>query len=76
MKAIFSVVGLLVVLAIVGVLAKRQLSAGVAPAASPTATGVPGVAAPTGTPQQQVQQFQKSVEGAMQPPPRAGDDAK
>ena len=75
MKAIFSVVGLLVVLAIVGVLAKRQLSSGVAPAA-PAATGVPGVAAPTGTPQQQVQQFQKSVEGAMQPPPRAGDDAK
>ncbi len=76
MKAIFSVVGLLVVLAIVGVLAKRQLSTGVAPASAPAANGVPGVAAPTGTPQQQVQQFQKSVEGAMQAPPRAGDDAK
>jgi len=73
-KAIFSVVGLLVVLAIVGVLAKRQLSSGVAPA--PAANSVPGVAAPSGNPQQQVQQFQKAVEGAMQPPPRAGDDAK
>lgn len=76
MKAIFSVVGLLVVLAIVGVLAKRQLSSGVAPAAAPAANSVPGVAAPSGNPQQQVQQFQKAVEGAMQPPPRAGDDAK
>ena len=50
MKAIFSVVGLLVVLAIVGVLAKRQLSSGVAPAAAPAANSVPGVAAPSGNP--------------------------
>jgi type II secretory pathway pseudopilin PulG len=58
MRAVFGVVGLVVVLAIVGVLAKKQLSAGVAP----RATGAPSAA----TPQQQVQQFQKAAESAMQ----------
>lgn len=60
MRAMFSVVGLLVVLAIVGVLVKKQLGSGVAP----TATGAPG--GPAATPQQQVQQFQKAAEAAMQ----------
>lgn len=64
MKGIFGVVGLLVVLLIVGTLAKKQLSAGVAPAAHP---GTPaGVTAPAGTPQQQVKQFEQAVNGAMQ----------
>lgn len=61
MRAIFTVAGLLVVLAIVGVLAKKQLSAGVAPAMP----GVEAGAAPA-TPQQQVQQFNNAVEKAMQ----------
>jgi hypothetical protein len=66
MRAIFGVLGLLVVVAIVGMLAKKQLAAGVAPAA----TAVPGTTAtvPAGTPKQQVEQFQKAVEGAMQAP--------
>lgn len=59
MRAVFSIVGLVVVLAIVGVLVKKQVSAGVAP----TTAGMPGSAA---TPQQQVQQFQKAAEAAMQ----------
>ncbi|TWO71820.1 hypothetical protein FN976_07435 [Caenimonas sedimenti] len=66
MRAIFGVVGLLMVVAIVAVLAKKQLGAGVAPPAA--STSVPGVAAPTGTPKQQVDQFQKAVEGAVQAP--------
>jgi hypothetical protein len=64
MRAIFGVVGLLVVVLIVGVLAKKQLSAGVAP---PVA-GVPGSSAPAATPQQQVQQFKQAAEAAMQQP--------
>ena len=66
MRAIFGVLGLLMVVAIVGVLAKKQLGSGVAPAA----TAVPGTTAtvPTGTPKQQVDQFQRAVEGAMQAP--------
>ena len=68
MRAIFSVLGLLVVVAIIGVLAKKQLSSGVAPA---TATNAPpGVNVPTGTPKQQVEQFQQAVQGAMQQQPR------
>lgn len=66
MRAIFGVVGLLLVVAIVGVLVKKQMGAGVAPPAASTA--VPDVAAPTGTPRQQVEQFQKAVEGAVQAP--------
>ncbi len=62
MRAVFSIVGLVVVLAIVGVLAKKQLSAGVAPQAAGTMPGT------TMTPQQQVQQFQKAAEAAMQQP--------
>jgi hypothetical protein len=60
MRAVFTVLGLVVVLAIVGVLAKKQLGAGVAPAAGGAATG------PAATPQQQVQQFRQAAEGAMQ----------
>ena len=72
MRAIFGVLSLLIVVAIVGVLAKKQLSAGVAP---PTATQ--GVTAPSGTPQQQVKQFEQAVQGAMQQAPRTmPDDTK
>ncbi len=63
MRAIFGVVGLLVVVAIVGVLAKKQLGAGVAPRGG----GVEG-SAPAATPKQQVQQFEQAVQGAMQQP--------
>lgn len=71
MRAVFGMVGLLMVVAIVGVLAKKQLGAGVAPAA---AGAVPGAAAPAASPQQQVQQFQQAVEGALQQPARAMPD--
>ena len=62
MRAIFSVLGLLLVVAVVGFLAKNQLKAGVAPAA----TGTAGTSAPAATPQQQVKQFEQAVQGAVQ----------
>lgn len=65
MRAVFTIVGMVVVLAIVGVLVKKQMSAGVAPRTTADGTVVPGTAA---TPQQQVQQFQKAAEAAMQQP--------
>lgn len=73
MRMVFGVLGLLVVVVIVGVLAKKQLTAGVAPAST---ASVPGVATPAGTPQQQVQQFQKAVEGAMQQARPQPEEAK
>lgn len=62
MRAIFGVLSLLVVVAIVGILAKKQLTGAAAPAPSNAA----GVVVPAGTPQQQVQQYKQAVEGAMQ----------
>jgi hypothetical protein len=75
MRAIFGVLGLLVVVAIVGILVKKQLG-GLAPGAAPPSVAAPGsVAPPTGTPQQQVQQVQQAVQGAMQQA-RPVDDTK
>lgn len=74
MRVIFGVLSLLFVVAIVGVLAKKQLSSGVAPAA----VAVPGApaGAPPATPKQQVEQFQKAVEGAVQQPRAMPDEPK
>jgi Na+-transporting methylmalonyl-CoA/oxaloacetate decarboxylase gamma subunit len=65
MRAVFGVLSLLIVVAIVGLLARKQLGT-IAPAAAPAPAGT--MAAPAGTPQQQVQQFQQAVQGAMQQP--------
>ena len=73
MRAIFGVLGLLMVVAIVAVLAKKQRGAGVAPAAPASEQGV---ATPVGTPKQQVDQFQKAVEGAVQAPRPMPDEPK
>lgn len=76
MRAIFSLMGLLVVLAIVGMLVKKQLGAvsvTPVPASSAADAGVslPAVT-PGATPQAQSQQIQQqikqSVEAAMQQP--------
>jgi len=67
MRVVFGVLSLLIVVAIIGILAKKQLGAVApvaAPAASPAADGT--MARPAGTPAQQVQQFQKGVEATMQ----------
>ncbi|AMO25005.1 hypothetical protein GCM10027034_05710 [Ramlibacter solisilvae] len=59
MRTIFGVLGLLVVVAVVGVLVKKQLGAATGSAAA--------LSAPAGTaPMQQVQQVQRAVEAAVQ----------
>lgn len=67
MRVVFGVLSLLIVVAIIGILAKQQLGA-IAPSATPSNAVGPGgtMARPSGTPQQQVQQFQKAVEGSVQ----------
>jgi hypothetical protein len=71
MRALFGIVSLVVVLAIVGILAKKHL--GAQSTALPTAN-------PTATPQQQSQQIQQqvkqSVEAAMQQARPMPEDSK
>jgi hypothetical protein len=70
MKMLISALGLLVVLAIVGLLARKQLTAVTAPLPGlPELAGTqPGAsqAAPSASPQQQTQQVQQAVQGIMQ----------
>lgn len=67
MRAMFGLVGLVVALAIVGVLVKKQLSATRMPVpALQTATGAAAPAsAPTGTVREQSQQMQQQVKQQM-----------
>lgn len=75
MRIVFGALSLLIVVAIVAVLAKKQLGA-----ASPSAAGSPattqGVTVPTGTPQQQEQQVKQSVEKALQQSRPVDDDTQ
>lgn len=73
MRAIFGVLSLLVVVAIVGMLAKKQLTAGVAP---PVPGAEAGSTAPAATPRQQVQQFEQALQGAVQQPRAMPDNDK
>lgn len=66
MRAVVSVLGLLVVVLIVGLLAKKQLASVPAPAPAAVSSGTP--APLSGTPQQQVQQFQRAVQDSLQAP--------
>lgn len=74
MRALFTVLGLVFVVAIVGFLVKNQLgSMSAKPVQAPAVATVPGVgpvpaASAPGSPQQQVQQYQQAVTGAMQAP--------
>ena len=69
MRGIFSIVGLLVVLAIVGLLVKKQMSTQIA---VPAAPGMPATSAisanapPQVQSQQAQQQVKQAVEGALQ----------
>ncbi|WP_411880399.1 hypothetical protein [Polaromonas sp. YR568] len=66
MRGIFSLVGLLVVLAIVGLLVKKQVGTQIA---VPSAPGMPAVSAdapPQVQSQQAQQQVKQAVEGALQ----------
>jgi hypothetical protein len=66
MRGVFGIVGLLVVVAIVGLLAKKQLTAG----AGPVPAGASAEAAAP-APKQQVEQVRQAVDAAMQQAPRA-----
>ncbi|HKB54709.1 MAG TPA: hypothetical protein VKD22_11970, partial [Ramlibacter sp.] len=61
------VVGLLLVVLIVGLLAKKQLT-GVPAPATPAAVSSGNPAPLSGTPQQQVRQFRKALQDSMQAP--------
>jgi hypothetical protein len=79
MRAIFSIIGLVIVLVVVGLLAKKQLSSVSSAAITlPVDSGVVlPVTTPGSTPQQQSQQIQeqvkKSLEAAMQARPMPDD---
>ncbi len=68
MRMVFGVLSLLLAVAVVGALAKKQLGGLTGAGTAPTTSA--GVALPVGTPQQRSQQVQnqvkKSVEDAMQ----------
>jgi len=67
MRMVFGVLGLLLVVAIIGILAKKQLASVAAPHGVPTVPGAESaVAAPGASPKQQVQQFQQAVQGHLQ----------
>ena len=80
MRTLFTIVALVLALAVVGLLARQQLSGasksslalpsapGVAPHAAATAPAVP--------PAQQVQQVQQAVEALVQQPRRLPDDSQ
>jgi Na+-transporting methylmalonyl-CoA/oxaloacetate decarboxylase gamma subunit len=73
MRVVFSVLSLLIVVAIIGVIAKKQLTAG--PAPQPSGAAAAGVVVPGGTPKQQVDAVKQSVENALQQS-RPVDDTK
>ena len=64
MRAVFGVLSLLVVVAIVGLLARKQL--GVMGPTVPVAATVSGTPALSGSPQQQVLQVQQAVQESLQ----------
>ena len=66
MRGIFSLVGLLVVLAIVGLLLKKQMSTQVAVPAAPGMPAVSADAPPQVQSRQAQQQVKQAVEGALQ----------
>ena len=75
MRMVFGVLSLLFVVAIIGILAKKQLSAGVAPQV-PAAAGASGTPALAGSPKQQVQQFKQAVEAQVNQPRPMPEDTK
>jgi hypothetical protein len=73
MRGLFGLVGLLVVVAIVGLLARKQLASVAGPAAAPGAVA----GAPAPAPKQQVEQVRQTVDALMQQAPRTmPDDTK
>ena len=77
MRGLFTVLSLLLVVAIIGVLVKKQMGSLAGPAALPTVSGAaPAPGAKPVTPQETVQQFQQAVQGQMQQARPMPDDPK
>ncbi|GAB3354855.1 MULTISPECIES: hypothetical protein [Giesbergeria] len=75
MRTVFTIVALVLALAVVGLLARQQLSA--SRASLPSAPGVaPGAAGQPLPPTQQVQQYRQAVEAQMQQPRPLPADAQ
>ena len=78
MRGVFGVVGLVVALAIVGVLVKKQLAGTQAVVTSLQVPGAAPVPAPTGSvreqSQQVQQQYKQALESALQQPRPLPDD--
>ncbi len=81
MRTLFTLVALVLALAVVGLLVRQQL-ARVAPASGAAMSSAPGVAPPMAgaisaqPPTQQVQQVQQAVEALVQQPRSLPDEAK
>jgi len=71
MRAVFSLLGLVIVVAVIGMVAKKQLSV-MAQAPATAVAGQPAAMAP----QQQVQQMRQAAEAALQTPRAMQDDSK
>ena len=75
MRALISLASLLVVLAIIGVLVKKQLATTQAPVPALQAPGAVGPTGSVGAQSQQIQQqVQQQMEGLMQKPRSLPDD--
>ena len=74
MIRIFGLIGLVVALAIVGLLMKKQLTGTAARAVSVQGPGTLG--APASNPRQVQEQFKQSLDAAMQQPRDVPDEAK
>ena len=74
MIRMFGLVGLVVALAIVGLLVKKQLARTVAPVLP--AQGATSSTAPGSNPRQVQEQFKQSLDAAMQQPRALPDEAK
>jgi hypothetical protein len=72
MRAVFSVLGLLLVVVVIGLVAKKQLTA-IAPTTPVAASGAPALGS---TPQNQVQQMRQAAEAALQAPRAMPDESK
>ena len=78
MRGVFTILSLVVVVAIIGVLVKKQMGSLAGPAALPAVPGAaaPAPGAPPPTPQQTVNQYKQAVEGQMQQARPMPDDPK
>ena len=78
MRGVFTVLSLLIVVAVIGVLVKKQMGSLAGPGALPEVPGAaaPAPGAPPATPKQTVRQFEQAVQGQMQQARPMPDETK